>query len=186
MKDQPTGLHEKLIRGFELEMISPPCVPGSEQWSGQARLDTDITEVLPYLNAYFPETSYDRDAQVVLMKRDGKKCAFRPHLISVAPVDDREEASRLLNKLAGLVNETWRNRSTIEPSYEQKAIPTVMELYRLLPRTNCKKCGYATCMAFAAGLREGKTELSCCPELNLKQFAQNREALEAILSTYSL
>jgi CO dehydrogenase/acetyl-CoA synthase gamma subunit (corrinoid Fe-S protein) len=65
-------------------------------------------------------------------------------------------------------------------------MPTVMELYRLLPRTNCKKCGYPTCMAFAADLREGKTELSCCPELNLKHFAQNREALEALLSTYSL
>jgi ArsR family metal-binding transcriptional regulator len=182
MKERPTDLYETLIRGFDLEMISPPCVPGSEHWSGQARLYTDITEVLPYLNARFPEASFDPDSQVVLMKREGKKCAFRPHLISVAPVDDREEASRLLDKLSGLVNETWRKRSTIEPSYEQKTIPTVMELYRLLPRTNCKKCGYTTCMAFAADLREGKTDLSCCSELFLQPYVENREALEAILS----
>jgi ArsR family metal-binding transcriptional regulator len=186
MNRQPSGLHESLIRRFDLEMVSPPCVPGSEHWSGEARLDTDITEVLPYLNTCFPEASYDRAAQVLLMKWEGKKCAFRPRLISVAPVRDREEASRRLDELAGLVNETWRNRNSIEPSYTQKTMPTVMELYRLLPRTNCKKCGYVTCMAFSADLREGKIELSCCPELSLEGHARNREALEALLSTDSL
>ena len=35
-----------------------------------------------------------------------------------------------------------------------------MEIYMLLPKTNCKKCGLPTCMAFAVGLlgREKKIE----------------------------
>ncbi|WP_257000038.1 (Fe-S)-binding protein [Candidatus Methanoperedens nitratireducens] len=31
-----------------------------------------------------------------------------------------------------------------------------MELYQLLPRTNCKKCGESTCMAFAVALLSRK------------------------------
>jgi ArsR family metal-binding transcriptional regulator len=183
MNGRISGKDESLVGGFDLEMISPPCVPGSVHWSAQANLDTDISGILPYLNARFPDAQYDHEAQVLVMKREGKKCAFRPRLISVAPVDDREEANRLLTGLTGLVNETWRNRDAIKPSYEQKTIPTVMELYRQLPRTNCKKCGYATCMAFAADLREGKTDLSCCPELARELYAGNRKNLQACLST---
>jgi ArsR family metal-binding transcriptional regulator len=181
MNSRGSGNGEQLIWGYELEMISPPCVPGAEHWSAQARLETDINEVLPYLNSRFPGAQYDVKARVLIMKMDGKKCAFRPGLISAAPVADREEADKILNGLCGLVNETWKDRGSIEPSYEQKSSPSVMDLYRRLPRTNCKKCGYATCMAFAADLREGKTDLSCCPELTLDQYRENREALQALL-----
>ncbi|MFY9637706.1 MAG: (Fe-S)-binding protein, partial [Methanobacterium sp.] len=31
---------------------------------------------------------------------------------------------------------------------------TAMEIYRLLPKTNCAKCGEASCMAFATKLSD--------------------------------
>lgn len=182
MNDRSLESEEKLIEGFSLEMITPPCVPGAAYWSAQARLAADIGAVLPYLNSRFPEAWYDHNARVLVMKRDGKKCAFRPWLISVAPVEERGEALRLLNGLSDLVNETWRTRATITPSYQQKSLPTVMELYRQLPGTNCGKCGYTTCMAFAADLRAGKTDLSRCPELSTDRYIRNRKALQARLS----
>ena len=38
-----------------------------------------------------------------------------------------------------------------------------LEIYKLLPQTNCKECGFPTCLAFAMKLAQKGTELSKCP-----------------------
>jgi acetyl-CoA decarbonylase/synthase complex subunit gamma len=38
-----------------------------------------------------------------------------------------------------------------------------LEIYKLLPRTNCKKCGYQTCLAFAMQLAKKAVALEKCP-----------------------
>ncbi|MCL2281180.1 MAG: acetyl-CoA decarbonylase/synthase complex subunit gamma [Dehalococcoidia bacterium] len=38
-----------------------------------------------------------------------------------------------------------------------------IEIFKLLPKTNCGKCGVPTCLAFAMSLATGKAELSVCP-----------------------
>jgi acetyl-CoA decarbonylase/synthase complex subunit gamma len=40
---------------------------------------------------------------------------------------------------------------------------TGLEIYKLLPKTNCGDCGVPTCMAFAMKLAQKKAELSECP-----------------------
>jgi acetyl-CoA decarbonylase/synthase complex subunit gamma len=45
-------------------------------------------------------------------------------------------------------------------------MPTGLEIYKLLPRTNCKKCGYPTCLAFAMALASKKVELAACPDVS--------------------
>ncbi len=40
---------------------------------------------------------------------------------------------------------------------------TGIEIFKLLPKTNCGECGVPTCLAFAMNLAAGKTELSACP-----------------------
>jgi acetyl-CoA decarbonylase/synthase complex subunit gamma len=40
---------------------------------------------------------------------------------------------------------------------------TGIEIFKLLPKTNCKECGVPTCLAFAMSLAAGKAELSACP-----------------------
>ncbi|RJP55442.1 MAG: acetyl-CoA decarbonylase/synthase complex subunit gamma, partial [Deltaproteobacteria bacterium] len=40
---------------------------------------------------------------------------------------------------------------------------TGIEIFKLLPKTNCKECGVPTCLAFAMNLAAGKAELSACP-----------------------
>jgi acetyl-CoA decarbonylase/synthase complex subunit gamma len=41
--------------------------------------------------------------------------------------------------------------------------PTGLEIYKLLPQTNCKECGFPTCLAFAMKLAQKGTELEKCP-----------------------
>lgn len=38
-----------------------------------------------------------------------------------------------------------------------------LEIYKMLPKTNCKECGFPTCLAFAMKLAAKQVELSDCP-----------------------
>ena len=38
-----------------------------------------------------------------------------------------------------------------------------MDVFKLLPKTNCRKCNKPTCLAFAASVFQGQTSLSDCP-----------------------
>jgi len=42
---------------------------------------------------------------------------------------------------------------------------TGLEIYKKLPRTNCKDCGFPTCLAFAMKIAAGQVELSKCPHV---------------------
>ena len=40
---------------------------------------------------------------------------------------------------------------------------TGIEIFKMLAKTNCKECGFPTCLAFAMALASGKAELDACP-----------------------
>ena len=41
-----------------------------------------------------------------------------------------------------------------------------LEIFKKLPKTNCKECGFPTCLAFAMQLAAGKVELEKCPHIS--------------------
>ncbi len=43
---------------------------------------------------------------------------------------------------------------------------TGLEIFKHLPKTNCKDCGYPTCLAFAMALASGKASLDACPHVS--------------------
>jgi len=43
---------------------------------------------------------------------------------------------------------------------------TALEIFKLLPKTNCKDCGRPTCLAFAMQLAQKKAQLSDCPHIS--------------------
>jgi len=43
---------------------------------------------------------------------------------------------------------------------------TGLAIYKLLPKTNCKECGFPTCLAFAMKLAQKGTELDKCPTVS--------------------
>ncbi|HIP84407.1 MAG TPA: acetyl-CoA decarbonylase/synthase complex subunit gamma [Methanothermococcus okinawensis] len=59
---------------------------------------------------------------------------------------------------------------------------SAMDIYKLLPKINCKKCGESSCMAFATKLQERKASLDQCPILQSPKFEKNRRKLEELLS----
>ena len=53
---------------------------------------------------------------------------------------------------------------------------TGIEIFKLLPKTNCGECGVPTCLAFAMNLATAKAELSACPYVSDEAKAQLQEA----------
>ena len=53
---------------------------------------------------------------------------------------------------------------------------TGIQIFKLLPKTNCKECGEPTCLAFAMKLAAGKAELTLCPYISEEAAAQLAEA----------
>jgi acetyl-CoA decarbonylase/synthase complex subunit gamma len=53
---------------------------------------------------------------------------------------------------------------------------TGIQIFKLLPKTNCKECGYPTCLAFAMNLASGKAELASCPYVSDEAKEQLAEA----------
>jgi acetyl-CoA decarbonylase/synthase complex subunit gamma len=50
-----------------------------------------------------------------------------------------------------------------------------LQIYKLLPKTNCKDCGFPTCLAFAMKLAAKQVELDSCPHVS----DEAKEALSA-------
>jgi acetyl-CoA decarbonylase/synthase complex subunit gamma len=53
---------------------------------------------------------------------------------------------------------------------------TGIEIFKLLPKTNCGECGVPTCLAFAMNLAAGKAELSKCPKISEESKVKLQEA----------
>lgn len=53
---------------------------------------------------------------------------------------------------------------------------TGIQIFKLLPKTNCKECGVPTCLAFAMNLAAGKADLSACPYVSEEAKALLAEA----------
>ena len=53
---------------------------------------------------------------------------------------------------------------------------TGIQIYKLLPQTNCKECDFPTCLAFAMKLAAKQVELAKCPYVSEESSAQLAEA----------
>jgi acetyl-CoA decarbonylase/synthase complex subunit gamma len=53
---------------------------------------------------------------------------------------------------------------------------TGIQIFKMLPKTNCGECGVPTCLAFAMNLAAGKAELSSCPYVSEEAKAMLSEA----------
>jgi ArsR family metal-binding transcriptional regulator len=170
-----------LIEKYDIEVFTPPCEPGAERYAAKARLTTDISEVLPYLNATLRGAVYLPEAKALTWKKGGHNIAFHAYEVATSNAEDREGAEKELRGLIDLVNRTWERRVEITPDTTTRQRPAPMMIYKLLPNTNCKQCGEATCYSFALKLAVSQMKLADCPPLSEPQYAEKLAALQEIV-----
>ena len=170
-----------LLKGFRKEIFRAKCNPGFESVHCYAHLDEDICEVIPYLNAELG-FQFIREPPSVTFKIHGRLITVHSGKIAVNALKDEAEADKILTWLKNQINEIWEQRHDIEPSYESQEQPKLIEILRLLPKTNCKECGLPTCMVFAAQAMEGVRGPEDCPPMS----DENREKMRTYLKPFNL
>jgi len=171
-----------LLRSYRKEVIRPECRPEAESLHIIAHLDQDIGEVIPYLNAVLGGFQFIKDPVSVSFKLHGKLIAIHARKICVNALRDEAEGDKIVEWLKQEVNDTWERRAEIKPSFESAPKPKVIEILRLLPKTNCRECGQPTCMVFATQVAEGGKGPEDCPPLS----GENKTKLETYLAQFNL
>lgn len=171
---------DMLLKEYTKQIFRPKCNPNFESVHCIARLDEEISEVLPYLNALLDGVEYFSNPPEVMFHHYGKVIKVGPREIAINALEDEQEAERVLVWLKDQINEAWAKRTNIIPRYEGRKKPKLIEIIRLLPKTNCKKCGRPTCTVFAAQMAEGGLGPEHCPELT----EENRRTLAEYLAGF--
>lgn len=155
-----------LLKSYSLEVFNSECNPGAMTVQCFAHLDQDIAPVLPYLNAVLGGFEYLKDPPAVIFKSQGKLITLHGHKIAVTALKDETEAIKIVEWLKCEINDAWEKKDEIEPSYEGMPKPGILEILKLLPKTNCRECRLPTCMVFATRVAEGVKGSEDCPPMN--------------------
>ena len=169
-----------LLKTYSKEIFRPECNPGFESVHCIAHLDQNIEPVLPYLNAALGGFEYLKDPPAVIFRSQGKLITVHGTKIAINALRDEAEADKILDWLKREINVTWQNREDIQPSYEGAPKPKIIEILKLLPKTNCRDCGMPTCMVFAARMAEGVKGPENCPPLG----AKNKQRLKEYMNQF--
>jgi len=169
-----------LLKGYREEISRPTCNNTFQSLHCIAHLDEDISEALPYLNSVLGGDSYIKDPPSVTFKTQGKLITVHARKIAVNALRDEAEAHHIMEWLKKEINDAWENRATIVPKYDGKAKPHLLEIYKLLPKTNCCKCGQPSCMMFASLATEGIKGCGDCPEMT----EESAKRLQSYLSRF--
>jgi ArsR family metal-binding transcriptional regulator len=143
-------------------MFLGPCVADETKIRLIAHLDGDLGPVMPYLNAVIPQASYTPAAETLTYMEEYRMIALYRQRITIAKADEIVDAWRTLEDIRQIAVQTWHDRNTIEPSFEIRRKPPAIEIFKRLPRTNCRLCGEPTCLAFAVRIWTGEASVRLC------------------------
>ena len=159
-----------------------PCLaePGKIIVIGKPNQPLD--DVLSYMATLPGIIAYNPDARTLTFRRTPGFLTLYSDKVYITQVRDVEEGLELLTALKDAINTTWEHRHELVAVTARRRAPRPLDVWSLLPQTNCKQCGEATCMAFAVGLLQQTRALVECLLLQTNgDFADRRAALEAML-----
>jgi ArsR family metal-binding transcriptional regulator len=155
-----------LLKSYSKRVFRAECNPHFESLHCIATLDQDVSEALPYLNSELGGYEYLSDPPAVIFRNRGRLITVQGREIAINALQDETEAEKILDLLKREINRCWEERDRITPSTLGAPRVQIIEILKLLPRTNCKECGEPTCMVLASKMAEGICGAEACPALN--------------------
>lgn len=132
-------------------------------WGAYFRLDSVVCDLFPFINATVKDAKlYDAPEHIQFMY-DGAKCTLYPNEVIAAAFENETRAREFARSLVKFLNNLDEKKATIIPEYRPHRIVSPVDIYKLLPKTNCRECGFPTCVAFAAYLGRGIATPDQCP-----------------------
>lgn len=101
-------------------IYASPCSAAANRVRAVGRLSSDISAVLPYLNAVLEDAVYDRAYSSLTFKTNGRQIILRPTEVNISYAESTTEALKIAEWLKLLINDTWARRSQITPDFSRK------------------------------------------------------------------
>lgn len=160
-----TGL---CIGYFDLSLRMPgPLLrtgsPDSTSMIAHFKLNNDIAQLFPYIHALSEDAALYAKPIYIKFMLDEFLCALYPDSGAAAPFNDKRHAMAFMDRLIEFLNDIQSRMDSIEPDHRSYRPVSVLDIMRLLPRTNCGDCGYDTCMVFAVAVSRKEILPDLCP-----------------------
>ena len=159
-----------------------PCLAEPGKIIVIGKPDRSLDEVIPYLATLPGIIAYNPETLTLTFRRQPGFLTLYPDKVYITQVNDAEAGLIVLQALRDAINATWEKREELVVMTVARRAPRWLDILTLLPQTNCKQCGEATCMAFAAALlQQMRTLQECIPLMQDAEFSDRRATLEAML-----
>jgi ArsR family metal-binding transcriptional regulator len=159
-----------------------PCLADPEKIRFIAYFEKDVSEVFPYLNTILKGAIYNHNGRTLTLKKEGRLISLHPNKIAAGKIVDNKDAWEVIEWLKEKINYCYEHRDSIQPNFERRQKLAALDIFKLLPRTNCKRCEELTCLAFAVKLCAEETDIMKCQEIFAARFAEKKKLLLSLLS----
>ncbi|MEJ8554188.1 (Fe-S)-binding protein [Tepidibacter sp. Z1-5] len=158
-----------------------PCTADAERIRFKAKFSIDISEILPYINSVVKDAIYNKKIQSLTIRKEFRIITIYGNDLAVSKAVNESEAYEIMDLVKDLVNNTYERKDEIEPLYEMREKPDILEVYKYLPKLNCKKCGEATCLAFSSKLLSGMQNIKKCGPIHEEDNKEKLYEVENML-----
>ena len=159
-----------------------PCLaePGKIIIIGKPSRSLD--DVLPYMATLPGIIAYNPETHTLTFRRQPGFLTLYSDKVYITQVNDTQQGLDLLEALTDAINATWERRAELVALTIRRYAPRPLDIWTLLPRSNCGQCGESTCMAFACNLLlQNRSVNECLPLMAESAFIDRRATLEAML-----
>ena len=126
-------------------------------------VDNDLTPLLPYINSSVENAQYFDNPERIQFVFERVQCTLYSREIIAAAFNDHDHALSFGENLLDFLNELYEKKDSIKPSYRKTKNISPINIYKILPKTNCGECGLPSCLAFAGALSKGNATVAQCP-----------------------
>ncbi|MCQ1534443.1 ArsR family transcriptional regulator [Methanosarcina sp. KYL-1] len=159
-----------------------PCIADSTKFRTIANMAPPLGGALKTLEPLFPRGRYsDRIGALIIQNGEVITTIYGSGKVTMTMIKNEAEAKEMLESLRGTINEAIAKG--VAPAPREKVRVEPMEIYKYLPKTDCKECGEQSCYTFAIKLMAGEVTLDKCTPLKTPEYAVNQEHLQ-VLSAY--
>ncbi len=159
-----------------------PCLAEPGKLIVVGKPSSSLKEIIPYLATLLGVLAFNPRQSSLTFRRPRGFMTIENEIVYFTQVSDVSQGLELLACLTESINAVWQHRAELIPITAAKRAPRLLDIWILLPNTNCKQCGEATCLVFTVGLILHKRQLRDCPEFISKPGSLERlSSLKAVI-----
>ena len=159
-----------------------PCLAEPGKIIVIGKPDRLLDDVIPYLATLPGVIAYNPETLTLTFRRQPGFLTLYSDKVYITQIKDTQAGLEVLDALKDAINATWEHRHELTAVTKGRRAPRHLDIWELLPRTNCKQCGEASCLAFAVSVIQQQRSLDeCLPLQQDPAFSDRKATLEAML-----